>query len=90
MDIREIIGLKIVAIKGYRSDMRRKKGFRPQYIFFDDNETYIELDDQDYHDYHDCDSTAKRILVWRDAINWKRIMEDEKHYPDCDMDIGYY
>ena len=90
MNFLEIIGLKIVAIKGFRTDMRKKKNFRPQYIFFDDNETYIEINDQDYHDYHDCDSSAKILSINNNADNWKRMMVDEKFYPDADMDIGFY
>jgi hypothetical protein len=89
MDIAKIIGLKVVAIKGMRTDMRRKKGFSPDFILFDDGQTYIELDDQDYYAYHDCDACAKTIQVWQNADRWKAMMEDEKHYPDADKDIGW-
>jgi hypothetical protein len=89
MKLAEIIGLKVVAIKGWRTDMRRKKGFSPQWILFSDHLTYIELDDQDYYAYHDCDSSAKTIQVWQNADRWKAMMEDEKHYPDADTNIGW-
>jgi hypothetical protein len=90
MEIQKIIGLKVVAIKGVRTDMRRKKHFYQQYILFDDGKTYIELDDQDYYTYHDCDSGAKRISVWQDESVWRRIIANENHYPDADMDINWY
>jgi hypothetical protein len=83
------VGLKVLAIKGYRDDMRRKKGFTPEYILFDDGQTYIMLEDQDYHAYHDCDSWARRIEVRRDETQWGIFNEDEKHYPDADLDLSY-
>jgi hypothetical protein len=87
--IQNIIGLKVVAIKGFRTDMRRKKGFNPEFVLFDDKETYIELNDQDYHSYHDCDSSARLIQVMKDSQRWRIMMEDEKSYPDADSDIGW-
>lgn len=89
MEIQKIIGLEVVAIKGIRTDMRKKINFRPQYIMFDDEKTYIELDEQDCFTYHDCDYSAKTIHVLQDEVTWNRIMENEKHYPDADLDIGW-
>ena len=81
-----IIGLKVVAIKSFNSNRRRKKGFTPEYILFDDGKTYIELEEQDYHDYHDCSSMAREIQVFQDAGNWQRMMDNDagNHYPDAD------
>lgn len=89
LTIQAIIGLKVVAIKGFRTDMRRKKGFDPEYILFDDEKTYIEIDRQDYHTYHDCDSSARLIQVKRDSAFWEFMMTDEKTYPDADAAIGW-
>ena len=89
MDIEKIIGLKVVAIKGYRYDMRKKRNFSPQYIVFDDEKTFIELEDQDYFTYHDADSSAKTISINQDARFWKVLMSDEKCYPDADEDIMF-
>jgi hypothetical protein len=89
MDIANIIGLKVVAIKSRRIDMRKKKNFRPQYIVFDDGKTFIELEDQDYYTYHDADSSAKTISINQDAKFWKFLMSDEKRFPDSDEDIMF-
>lgn len=89
LEIQDIIGLKVVAIKGFRTDMRRKKNFDPEYILLDDKQTYIELDRQDYYAFHDCDSMARRIQVKRNADNWERMMTNEKTYPDADNTIDY-
>lgn len=89
LTIQAIIGLKVVAIKGFRTDMRRKKGFDPEYILFDDEKTYIEIERQDYHTYHDCDSMARVFQVKRDPGNWKFMMENEKTYPNADTDLSW-
>ncbi len=90
MEFEKLIGLKVVAIKGWRTDMRRKKNFSPEWIMFSDHQTFIELEDQDYITYHDCATSAKHISIRQDAARWKAIMEDPDHYPDADTDIGYY
>jgi hypothetical protein len=89
MDIEKIIGLKVVAIKGCRYDMRKKRNFSPHYIIFDDEKTFIELDDQDYYTYHDANSNAKTISITQNDIFWKLLMSDEKRYPDADEDIMF-
>ena len=89
LEIQDIIGLKVVAIKGFRTDMRRKKGFQPEFILFDDKETYIELESQDGYTYHDCDYSARLIQVRRDSQRWRIMMEDEKSYPDADSYISW-
>ena len=42
-----LIGKSVVAVKGTRTD-RRIKDVSPQYIMFNDDETFVELEDQDY------------------------------------------
>lgn len=87
MKLFEIVGLKVVAVKGWRTDMRKKKGFEPQWILFGDGETYIELEEQDYYSYHDCSSIARELIIIQDKTRWKKIMEDGKHYPFADVEI---
>jgi hypothetical protein len=89
MDIANIIGLKVVAIKSFRTDLRKKRNFSPRYILFNDGKTYIELEDQDPYTYHDFDFGAKNISVMQDARVWGAIMHDEKRYPDADEDIMF-
>jgi len=89
MELKKIIGLNIVAIKGIRTDRRKKKGFSPQFILFDDEQTFIELEDQDYYTYHDCDSSAKTITLRQEEVMWKRINEETDWFPDADTDIRY-
>ncbi len=89
MELANIIGLEVVAIKGRRHDMRKKKNFSPQYIIFNDEKTFIELEDQDYYTYHDADSSAKTISINQDPRFWKLLMSDEKRYPDADEDIMF-
>jgi hypothetical protein len=87
----ECIGKKIVAIKGWTSDRRKKKIIEPSYVLFDDEETYLELEDQDYHTYHDCDSSAKTIEVRKDNRIWKLIFDNESgNYPDATVGTRGY
>jgi hypothetical protein len=86
----DVVGKKIVAIKGFRSDMRRKRGFSAIYVMFDDGETYLEFESQDYYTYHDCDPNAKIIRTFKNKMFWDLVMTDEKHYPDADIDPSWY
>jgi len=86
MELNTIIGLKVVAIKGIRTD-RKKRHFYPEYILFDDKKTYITLEDQDYNSFHDCSTVAKEIDVFQDKEYWNLMMTDNNLYPDADMDI---
>lgn len=86
----DIKGKKVVALKGFRTDMRKKKDFEVFYILFDDGETYIELSCQDYFTFHDCDSNAKNIQTFKDKRFWETLMKDENHYPEADRASGWY
>jgi len=64
MKLFDLIGLKVVAVKGETKRMNTNpKNIDPEYIFFDDGETFIHIEDQDYHEYHDCDASAKNIQI---------------------------
>ncbi len=77
--IQQLIGMKIVAIKGHIPERDKRK--KPQnqripaeYILFDDGETYIELSEQDYYSYHDCSSFAREIHVLKDREEYYRLL----------------
>lgn len=84
MILTDLVGFKILAVRGFRMDMRRKKDFSPQYILFDDGKTYIELETQDFYTYHDCDSSARIIRIMQSDAHWKNIFDDIKHFPEAD------
>lgn len=84
------MGKAVVAIKGYRSDLRMSaKSIYPEFILFEDGKTFIEFEDQDYYSYHDCDTWAKRIEVVVDKERWEKIMYDDKHYPYTDRELSF-
>lgn len=81
--IAQILGKKILAIKTWIPDgrVRKSKNIHAeiQYILFDDEETYIELEDQDAYDFHDFDTAAKCLNVYVNKILWTEIMNGEKY-----------
>lgn len=78
-----LIGKKIVAYRGQKTTDSRK--IELTHILFDDNETYIELREQDHYDYHDCDNSARRINIWKNEKAWKRLFDKEFNFdePNC-------
>jgi hypothetical protein len=80
----DIVGLKVVAIRGWNPTPKREPKFVVvEYILFDDNKTYIDLESQDYHTYHDCSTDAKEITVYCDEVRYTQIINDLKHYPEA-------
>ena len=65
---------KSVALKSYPTSNRVV-----DFILFDDGETYIELEEQDPIYYHDCNRSAKELVVNRSVDEWNRIMT----FPDA-------
>lgn len=61
MDLSKIIGLKVVAIKGYEPDRRKTKRIEAQYILFSDKKTYIEMSAFTIPPINDAE---KRISAW--------------------------
>lgn len=80
-----IIGLKIVAVKAFQTD-KRKKILEPEFILFSDKKTFIELEEQDYYTYHDCSSSARMIKVLENKNRWNEIM-NESGYIDAKLKI---
>lgn len=85
----EIIGLEVTAIKGcnfinainsksipFKMEQLPIKEIEPLYILFNDNETYITLKTQDFHEYHDYDNIARIIVVTKDRDGYKKILDD--------------
>ncbi len=85
----DLVGMKIVAVKGFQTKKQRVKHpqIEPQYILFDDCKTYIELEEQDYYDYHDCSTFARHIQVWINEEQWSNIMDDDVNHPHANADI---
>ena len=67
----EIIGLKVVAIKGFSSG---NKKIEPQFILFSDGKTYIEFSEQDEYAYHDCSLSARHISIIQNERQFVEIM----------------
>lgn len=84
MELNKILNLKVVAIKGFELDRRITKRIEPRYILFDDGKTYIELEEQDYHTYHDCSTCARVLNTVSNEDTWKMILDG---YPDANIDI---
>lgn len=79
MKFQDLVGKKIVAIKGHipLSQRRRKHPDIPiEYILFSDRRTYLMFEEQDYYSYHDCSSSARHIYLMDDPKQWKYIMEN--------------
>lgn len=93
MKITEIINKKVIAIKGHNlrwNDKRIKHPrIEPIFIMFDDGETYIELEEQDYYSYHDCSSSARELRLWKDKERWNNIMT-KPHYGDANTSLELY
>ena len=66
-----IIGKRIHRIVGYERAAGRA-GPAVQFILFDDGETFLELEEQDYHDYHDCCCSARILNSHQSPADWAR------------------
>ncbi len=78
-DFEGIIGKKVIALKCFSPDRRKKKNIKVQYIVFDDKETYIELNDPDYP------LIDKYAIVFQDTQAWELLMND-RQYKDSTID----
>jgi hypothetical protein len=72
-DLKIIAGKKVLEIRSInRSDER--------IVLFSDKKTVMRLEEQDYHDYHDCCSDAYIVTVIVDKNQWKNIYNDKVFY----------
>jgi hypothetical protein len=53
---------------------------------FDDKETYIQLDEQNSYDYHDCASSARIISLKQNAKQWQAMFDKQDYYDEPDPD----
>jgi hypothetical protein len=59
-------------------------------MLLDDNETFIELEEQDYYSFHDASTSARQISVRTNKDHWKRIKENmDGYYPDANTSLGF-
>lgn len=75
-DLNNLIGKKVVGIYGHVRDNRSKLAKDASYILFDDGETVLELEEQDYYSYHDCSGSARILTVRKDPVHWKNVKDE--------------
>lgn len=80
-----IIGKKVKCIRGHK-ERKNQKDIVPKYILFDDGETYIDLQEQDPHTFHDCSMIAREIIVYQNKKMWDWVMKYDK-YGDANIDL---
>jgi hypothetical protein len=73
----ELIGKKVVAFRGYKQEKFGKERVTLSFILFDDEETILELREQDPYDYHDCCNSARMLHLNKDAELWKEMFGKE-------------
>jgi len=78
----DLVGMKIVAFRGQKIKRFGQDTVTLTHILFDDNETYLELREQDPYDYHDCCSSARTLDLYRDGALWQRMM-DKDGFEEC-------
>ena len=71
--IQDLIGLKVHSIRGTKP-RKNAKTIKPEVILFNDGETYILLEDQDYYTYHDCSYSAKEIQILQHKALWESFL----------------
>lgn len=87
-EMNQIIGKKVVAIKGFTMKKKTPQKVKPRYILFDDEETFLELSEQDYYSYHDCSAAARIVDVVINDVQWEDIMKNTNgYYPNATKNI---
>lgn len=79
IDLLSIKGLTVHSVKGSSNSKR----VPVEYILFNDGQTYIELEEQDYYTYHDCSGSARLIKVIKNKDLWDVI---NTRYKDSTVD----
>ncbi len=72
MKLDQLNGKRIMAVKSYP---HKTKNLEPAFILFDDQETILELSEQDYYSFHDCSQSARNIYIYKDKEKWLRFIE---------------
>jgi len=71
----ELIGKKVLVFRGIKREKYGREYIPLDYILFDDGETILEFRDQDKYDYHDCDSSARVLNLFKNVELWKQLFE---------------
>ena len=83
MNWEALVGMKIVALRGYKKSKGMSGPACPfSFILFGDKKTYLELDEQDQHDYHDCNSNARTLNLRHDAARWQQMFDKEGNFDE--------
>lgn len=82
----QIIGKSVEKVRGYKG-RKNQKYIEPTHILFNDGETFVKLNEQDYYSNHDCAFNARIINVYKDAGEWCKIAYDNDKFGDANMDI---
>ena len=61
--LNQLIGLKIVGIKGLAYKYRSPQCIQPKFILFNDKMTILRLEEQDFERFHDCDTSARTLEI---------------------------
>jgi hypothetical protein len=81
--MKKILGKTVLCFRGF---MKRDGKVSLSYILFDDHKTYLQLEEQDRYDYHDCNSSARVIEVREDASMWKALFDKVAPYEESTED----
>ena len=82
----QILNKKVEKIRGFKT-RKNQKDIVPTFILFNDGETFIDLESQNYFTHHDCDCDAKIIRIQKDTGLWNKIAYDDDKLGDANMDI---
>ena len=70
----DLIGKKVVALRGHKTSKYGRKCTPLEYVLFDDGETFILIEEQDQYEYHDCSPSARNVKAIKDKTQWERLM----------------
>lgn len=85
MNWSELIGKKIVALRGITGEKTKHEKIATtplSFILFDDGKTFIELYEQDYYSYHDCNCYARLLDLKEDCKKWQTMFDKKKGYDE--------
>jgi hypothetical protein len=83
----ELIGKTIVGYRGYK--MKNSQSVDIMFILFNDNETILELREQDQYDYHDCNNSARVLNVSKNENLWTEMFNKEGIFAES-TNVGHY
>lgn len=97
MDWSKLVGLKVVGFRGVPKQVGRGRPFSASgpvkdvplsYMLFDDKKTFLEFREQDYYDYHDCNSSARVIHLQVDERLWQ-LLFDKVGFDESTVNFGF-